>query len=166
MNPDAAADLLADLPEEGRGTILGRMALKERLEISHLLEFGERTAAGRMTTEFFAVPETATVGETTASMRGYEGALETLATVYLTGPDRDLRASVPLARLIVATPETPVRSLASSPLVFCPADASDRDIVELFDKYNLLTLPVVDEHHRLSGVITADDVICLLHHRH
>ena len=59
MDPDAAADLLGDLPEEQSGEILKEMEPEERREVTQLLEFGEHTAAGRMTTEFIAVAETA-----------------------------------------------------------------------------------------------------------
>src|SRR5207244_2541814 len=63
MDPDAAADLLADLTEDRSGQILKEMEPEERQEVTQLLEFGERTAAGRMTTEFIAVADTAIAGD-------------------------------------------------------------------------------------------------------
>jgi len=69
---------------------------------------------------------------------------------------------VTLAKLVVAEPTTPLLALTQGPLISCHADASDKEVAELFDKYNLLTLPVTDDANRLTGVITADDVISLL----
>ena len=73
MDPDAAADLLGDLPETDSGAILREMEPAERHGVRQLLEFGERTAAGRMTTEFLAVHPTATVEAGIVALRGFEG---------------------------------------------------------------------------------------------
>jgi Mg/Co/Ni transporter MgtE len=69
---------------------------------------------------------------------------------------------VPLTTLVLAGPEVPLSELSATPLISCPAGADEKDVAELFDKYNLLTLPVVDENGVLTGIITADDVISLL----
>jgi sporulation protein YlmC with PRC-barrel domain/CBS domain-containing protein len=165
MDPDAAADLLADLPEDRSGEILDEMAPDERQEVSQLLEFGERTAAGRMTPEFIAVPETAVVDDAIEALKTFEGTREALATVYLTGESQKLVGAVPLVRIVTASPAVQL-SLLSEPAIACAPDTPDDDVAALFDKYNLLTLAVADEHGRLAGVITADDVIAMLRHRH
>src|SRR3989475_4902788 len=104
MDPDAAADLLGELREEHSGEILREMQPEERQEVTQLLEFGERTAAGRMTTEFIAVPETAVVDDAIDALRMFEGSREALATVYLTGPGNRLVGSVPLVRIAISCP--------------------------------------------------------------
>ena len=76
MDPDAAADLLGDLPEEQSGEILKEMQPEERQEVTQLLEFGEHTAAGRMTTEFIAVPETGVVDDAIEALKAFEGSRE------------------------------------------------------------------------------------------
>ena len=86
MDPDAAADLLGDLSEDRSGAILKEMQPEERQEVTQLLEFGEHTAAGRMTTEFIALPETAVVDDAIEALKTFEGGREALATIYLTGP--------------------------------------------------------------------------------
>jgi magnesium transporter len=58
-----------------------------------------------------------------------------------------------------------VNKLLSRDVVYCKEEMTDSEVAELFDKYNLLTLPVVDEQERLTGVITADDVINMLRRR-
>jgi magnesium transporter len=162
MQPDAAADLLADLPEERTEKILEEMAPEERQEVSGLLEFKEDSAAGRMTTEYIALPVTATAHDAVEALRHYEGGVETVSTLFLVDSHHTLSGMVPLAKLVLAAPTTPLLALTQEPLISCHADASDKDVAELFDKYNLLTLPVVDDQNKLTGVITSDDVISLL----
>ena len=162
MQPDAAADLLADLSDERTEKILEEMAPEEAQEVSGLLEFKEDSAAGRMTTEFIALPVTATAHDAVEALRRYEGGVETVSTIFLVDSRQTLSGMVPLAKLVLAAPTTPLLALTQEPLISCHANASDRDVAELFDKYNLLTLPVVDDQVRLTGVITSDDVINFL----
>lgn len=164
MDPDAAADLLGDLPEERSGEILKEMEPEERREVTHLLEFGEHTAAGRMTTEFVAISETAVVDDAIEALKTFEGSHEALATIYLTGPGHKLVGSVPLVRIAVTSPAVQLSEL-SEPYVACAPDTPEDEVAALFDKYNLITLAVVDEHGRMVGIITADDVITMLRHR-
>jgi len=165
MDPDAAADLLGDLSQESTGQILSEMEPEERQEVSHLLEFSERTAAGRMTTEFVAVAEDGVVEDAIAAMRAFEGTREALATIYLLGPGQRLMGSVPLVKIAISPPSTTLASISETP-VSCPPDTPQDEVAALFDKYNLTTLAVVDAHERLAGIITADDVITMLRHKH
>src|SRR4029077_3874677 len=162
MEPDAAADLLADLPEERTEKILEEMGPEEAQEVSGLLEFKEDSAAGRMNTEFIALPVTATAHDAVEALRHYEGGIESVSTIFLVDSRQTLAGMVPLSKLVLASPTTPLLALTQEPLISCHANASDRDVAELFDKYNLLTLPVVDDQNKLTGVITSDDVISLL----
>jgi len=73
-----------------------------------------------------------------------------------------LVGAVPLSKLVLAASTEPLLSLAQEPLIFTTVNGKDKEFVELFDKYNLGTLPVVDEQRKLVGVITADDIISLL----
>jgi len=165
MDPDAAADLLGDLPEERSGEILKEMEPAERQEVTQLLEFAEHTAAGRMTTEFIAAPETSVVDDAIEALKRFEGSREAVATIYLTGPGHRLVGSVPLVRIATSSPAAQLSDL-SEPYVACAPDTPEDEVAALFDKYNLITLAVVDEHGRLTGIITADDVITMLRHRH
>jgi Mg/Co/Ni transporter MgtE len=162
MDPDAAADLLADLPEETSADILQEMAPQERQEMRELLEFKENTAAGRMNTDYLALPVGATAHDAVEALRHFEGGIEIVSTIYLVDSHGTLAGAVPLAKLVLASPETPLLSLTQEPLISCHEDAKENQFAELFDKYNLLTLPVIDEHNKLTGVITSDDVISLL----
>lgn len=162
MNPDAAADLLADLPEERTSQILQEMAPEERQEVAELLEFGETTAAGRMNTQYLALGSEATVNDAIEALRNFEGGVETVSTIYLVDGEGHLKGAVPLAKLVLAKSDDKLSSLTQEPLISTHAGAREKQVAELFDKYNLVTLPVVDNDGRLTGVITSDDVISLL----
>src|SRR5712692_2026871 len=163
MDPDAAADLLGDLPEARSGEILKEMEPEERREVTQLLEFGEHTAAGRMTTEFIVIPETSVVDDAIEALKTFEGGHEALATIYLTGPFQQLVGAVPLVKIATSSPAQPLADL-SEPYIACAPDTPDGEVAALFDKYNLITLAVADEHGRLAGIITADDLITMLRH--
>jgi magnesium transporter len=162
MDPDAAADLLNELPEDRTEQILVQMEPEAQQDVVELLEHKEETAAGRMTTEFLALPVTATVQNAIDSMREFEGGVEALSTIYLVDSHGTLVGAVPLARIVLVTPSTPMLSLAQEPLILTHEHASENEVAELFDKYNLLTLPVINAHNRLVGVVTSDDVISML----
>ena len=162
MDPDAAADLLADLSQDHTEQILVEMEPEASQEVVELLEHREKTAAGRMTTEFLALPVTATVENAIGVMREFEGGIETVSTIYLVDSHGTLVGAVPLVKLVLAQPDTPLLSLTQEPLVLTHKETSDNEVAELFDKYNLVTLPVIDEHNKLVGVITSDDVITML----
>jgi CBS domain-containing protein/sporulation protein YlmC with PRC-barrel domain len=163
MDPDAAADLLGDLPRERSEEILHEMQPEERQEVEELLEFEEDTAAGRMTTDYMALSLTAKVSDAVEMLRKFEGGLESMSTIYLIGEGEKLLGAVPLVKLVLAPPDTVLSSLTADPLISVHHGVDEREVAEIFDKYNLLTLPVVDEETgALTGVITADDVISIL----
>src|SRR5262249_1559264 len=135
MDPDAAADLLGDLPEERSGEILNEMEPEERQEVTQLLEFGEHTAAGRMTTEFLAVVENATAADAIESLKRFKGRREALATIYLLGGGRQLTGAVPLVRIATSSLTTRLAEI-SEPYVACAPDTPESEVAALFDKYN------------------------------
>jgi flagellar motility protein MotE (MotC chaperone)/sporulation protein YlmC with PRC-barrel domain len=162
MNPDAAADLLGELTEDRTEQILIQMEPQAQQEVVELLEHKEETAAGRMTTDFLGLQVNATVQNAIDSLREFEGGVEVVSTIYLVDSHGTLVGAVPLARIVLAPLTTPMLTLVQEPLVFAMQGASENEVAELFDKYNLQTLPVVNEQNKLSGVITSDDVISML----
>ena len=164
MDPDAAADLLGELTEHDSDEILREMEPAERQEVTQLLEFGEHTAAGRMTTEYIAVSDSAVVDDAIAALKAFEGSAEAVATIYLTGAGGTLVGAVPLVKIAISSPAAQL-SLLSDTLISCAPDTPQDEVAALFDKYNLITLAVVDEHGRIAGIITADDVITMLRHK-
>jgi len=162
MDPGAAADLLSELTDERSEAILEEMDPEERQEVEDLLEFSGDSAAGRMTTEYIALPSTALVDQAIESLREFEGDIETLTDIYLLDEEEKITALVPLVQLLLAKANMPLADLPHGHLVTCNVDANGRKVAELFDKYNLRSLPVIDHEKHLAGVIHAEQVIALL----
>jgi len=162
MDPGAAADLLAELPEEQSDAILEEMEPEERQEVEELLEFDERSAAGSMTTDFVYVTPEASVADAVEALRNFDGDPDSVTEIYLLDADQKLCGSLPLARLVVAMPETPIAVLADPHAHSCPADLGQLELADIFDKYNLHSLAVVDDKGCMVGSVQADHVISFL----
>jgi len=162
MDPGAAADLLAELDEEQSDAILEEMEPEERQEVEELLEFDENSAAGCMTTDFVYLGVQATAAQAVQALHSFDGDPDSVTEIYLLDDKRVLRGAVPLARLVMAQPDTRLSVLAEPRVLSCPADLHQNDLAEMFDKYNLNALPVVDAQNRMVGVVQADHVISFL----
>ncbi len=162
MDPGAAADLLAELSEEQSDAILEEMEPEERQEVAELLEFDEHTAAGCMTTDFVFLGTNATVAQAVHALRSFDGDPESVTEVYLLDENRVLKGAVGLARLVMAQPEAHLAVLTEPRVLSCPAEMKQNELAEMFDKYNLHALPVVDRDGRMVGVVQADHVISFL----
>jgi sporulation protein YlmC with PRC-barrel domain len=162
MDPGAAADLLAELPEEQSDAILEEMEPEERQEVSELLEFDEDSAAGCMTTDFVYLGLDSTVAHAVQALRTFDGDPESVTEIYLLDEKRVLHGVIPLARLVMAQPEARLSVLTEHRVLSCPADTRQNQLAEIFDKYNLHALPVVDAQGHMVGVVQADHVISFL----
>ncbi|MGH9596320.1 MAG: magnesium transporter MgtE N-terminal domain-containing protein, partial [Edaphobacter sp.] len=166
MDPGAAADLLSEMTDERSEAILEEMDPEERQEVEDLLEFSGNSAAGRMTTEYIALPANAIVDQAINSLRDFEGDIETISDIYLLDEEERIAGLIPLVQLLLAKAETPLLNLPQGHIVTCNVDANGRKVSELFDKYNLRSLPVVDHDRKLVGVVHAEQVIALLRASH
>jgi magnesium transporter len=162
MEPDKAADLLAGLSPEVSEDVLGEMPGEEAREVEALLKFDESSAGGMMTTDFVFVGETATRAEVVEWIRRKEVKIEQLDTVFLIDGEAKLSGAVTVGRLLLAPPDQVMLELKSEPLVSVTPDADEKEVFELFDKYNLRGLSVVDAEGHPMGAITADDVVTRL----
>lgn len=162
MDPAAAADLLAELSDEESEAILEEMEPEVRQDVEELLEHESNTAAGRMTTDLVSVSVNATVADTVEAVRVFEGDADNITEVYLLDEHDRLKGVVAVARLLIATADTPVMTLTEGHKVSCATDATDAEVAELFDKYNLRSLPVVNELEQVVGTIHAEQVIAQL----
>jgi magnesium transporter len=162
MAPDAAADLLADLSKETSEELLHEMPGQEADEVRELLEFDPGTAGGMMNTDFAFVGEASKREEVLEWLREQELNLDQLDTIVLLDASAQFSGTVPVARLLLAAPDQRMMELKMEPLLSLPPNADDKEVFELFDKYNLRMLTVVDEEKRPIGTITVDDVVSKL----
>jgi magnesium transporter len=162
MAPNEAADVLAELEEQTSEEILQEMEPEPKTEVEELLEYSENSAGGLMNTEYIALPENVTVAGAMEALKAHEEVLEKVNTLFLVDQNEHLKASVPLARLFTAAGAAALKDLAAETLLQVDVNEKQDRITEIFDKYNLLALPVVDESGKLQGAITADEIISLL----
>ena len=162
MPPDEAADVLQELPPETSAELLNDMEKEGAEEVRELLAFEENTAGALMTTEYLMVGEAATVEGAIAAVRHFEGAPESIQAVYLVDMTGRLTGAVPLARILLAEAGAPLKELSFDPVISIQSHEDDKAVIDLFHKYNLMSLPVVDEKGHLLGVVTADDVLELV----
>ncbi|MDA1236843.1 MAG: CBS domain-containing protein, partial [Acidobacteria bacterium] len=134
-------------------------------DVGELLEYDEDTAGGMMTNYFLSLPQDATVLDAIDGMRREDYLVKTLTHVFLVDDDERLTASVPVGRLLIADPNQPLKPLAFRETARVDVASDGSRVIEIFDKYNCYSLPVVDELGVLLGVITADDVIAVLKDR-
>ncbi|MGC1902749.1 MAG: CBS domain-containing protein [Candidatus Acidiferrum sp.] len=162
MAPDAAADLLAELPKETSDELLEEMPGQEAQDVRELLSFDEATAGGMMNTEFVFLGETATRDEVLDWMRTQDLNFDQLDTVVLLDSAAQFSGIVTVAKLLIAESDQPISELKLEPLLSVQPNADESEVFELFDKYNLRTLTVVDENRRPIGTIAVDDVVSRL----
>jgi sporulation protein YlmC with PRC-barrel domain/CBS domain-containing protein len=166
MDPGAAADLLSELSEEQSDAILEEMDPEERQDVEELLEFASDSAAGRMTTEYIALNHECTVLEAVLALREFEGDIESVLDIFLIDTEGRIMDIVPLVKLLLAPEGADLKGLSHGHIVSCDENAHGKKVAELFDKYNLRSLPVVDKEKRMTGVIHAEQVIALLRAKH
>lgn len=159
MSPDAAADLIQNLEPDTSREVLGEMDDREAQEVEELLRFDENTAGGMMTTEIVVVGEDATRGEVVDHIRFHEIPADQLDNIVLINRDAQLAGTVPIAHLLLANGEQRMIEIASEPLLSLKTDADENEVFELFDKYNLRSLVVVNGENCPIGAITVDDVV-------
>jgi magnesium transporter len=115
-----------------------------------------------MNTEFVFVGEDSTREEVLQWMREEDLMLEQLDTIVLLDHAAQFSGTVPVARLLLAAPEQQMATLKTEPLLSVSTDADEKEAFELFDKYNLRMLTVVDQDKHPIGTITVDDVVSRL----
>lgn len=159
MAPDEVADLLADMPPERAQQLLQKMEDDEAEDVEELLNYREDTAGGLMTTEYVAIQHTLTAAQAIDRLRELEPDAESIYYVYVVDEEEHLLGVLSLRDLIIVKPETMIRDFMIKNIISVGLDASPRDVGEIMEKYNLLAVPVVDQHNRIQGIVTVDDVM-------
>ena len=155
---DDAAALLDNLPEDLSTSVIELMRKKESGEVQHLLEYDDQTAGRIMNPNVFALSESLTVGEAIEELQRSRE-VEMVFYLYVVDTRRHLVGVVSLRRLLLVSPETPLKRVMTSDLISARVDTDQEEIAREVANYNLLAIPVVDEENKLVGIITVDDVI-------
>ena len=155
---DDAAALVDYLPEELSTAVLELMRPKESGQVGNLLEYPEKTAGRIMNPNVFALTEDLTVGEGISQLQSARD-VEMVFYLYIVDARRHLVGVTSLRRLLLVSPETPLKRIMTPDVISVRVDTDQEEAARLVASYNLLAIPVVDEENKLVGVITVDDVI-------
>jgi magnesium transporter len=161
MSADQQADLFREIPDADRERLLGRLAPPTQASLENLLRYAPDTAAGIMTTEFLSVPSTSSVAETLALIARVGHEKETVYAIYVVDPaDQHLVQVISLRDLLTAPKDAQVINVGTRRVPLSVAPNADReDVARLVSRYNLLAVPVLDEHKHILGIVTVDDII-------
>lgn len=157
LDDDDAADILGELDPSQQEQILS--GIGDRAEVDRLLGYDEETAGGRMTTHVVTVPAIATAEQALEEIRRQAEEVEDFYEVFVVDKDRKLVGVLPFKDLVISRPERPVRSFMTDADIFVTPDLDQEEVARLMARYNLPSVPVVDDGGRLLGRVTFDDVI-------
>lgn len=161
MKPDEAADVLGELPEERAEELISLMEPTAAEEVRELLQYEPETAAGKMTTEFIALPASMTVEQVIARLRETKPDSGTIYYLYVVDEADHLVGVLSIRALLTSSPQTPISELMQRDVVSVQANDSAEDVAGALVKYDLLAVPVVEDD-RLVGIVTIDHLIDLL----
>jgi magnesium transporter len=161
LEPDDALEIISNLDEEDLEEILAGLPLAERIALERSLDYPEESAGRRMTTKFIAVPPFWTVGQTIDFMRDETRLPDSFTELYVVDPRYCFLGTVPLDRLLRSQRPTKIQDIMGEAPHSVDADDDQEDVARLFERYNLLSVAVV-QHGRLVGVITIDDIVDII----
>ena len=159
LDSDDAAHIIEDLPRDEQAEILEQLPPPERRAVESILHYPENSAGRRMQTEFIAVPPSWTVGHAIDYMRETIDLPERFYELYVVDDDRKLLGAAPLDRLLRAKRPVPIPELMDGERRRVRATQDQEEVARMFERYNLVAAPVVDDNDRLVGVLTFDDIV-------
>lgn len=157
LDDDDAADILGELDEARQEQILSEV--EHRSEVDRLLRYDEETAGGLMTTHMVTVPDTATAAQALEEIRRQAEEVEDFYQVFVVDAEHRLVGTLPFKDLVISRPERPVRAFMTDADIFVTPDLDQEEVARLMARYNMPSVPVVNEQGRLLGRVTFDDVI-------
>jgi len=160
MEPDEAADLLGELEPADQEFVLRQ--LEDQAEVRPLLLHAEDSAGGLMTSDFLALGRRMSVGEALAALRTWKPDAEDIYDVYVVDREGRPTGTLSMRQLLTEAPQAVLADIVEKDFVTVPVGSDQEEAARLMSRYDLATLPVVDGHGRLVGVITIDDVVDVL----
>lgn len=156
---DDTVDMLEEMPANVVKRVLRLTDSETRGMLNRLLQYKDGSAGSIMTTEFVDLKQDMTIRQAIDRIRRIAVDKETINTCYVTDSARVLEGVVSLRDLIMAKDEERVGDIMEDNPIAVSTDDLDEDVAQLFSKYDMLVLPVVDREHRLVGIITIDDAV-------
>ena len=159
IDSDDAVAILEDLPKDEQREILEQLPPHERVALARSLLYPENSAGRRMQTEFIAVAPAWTVGQAIDYMRETPDLPDRFWELYVVDAEHKLKGTVALDRVLRTKRPVPMAEFLDEELHRVRVTDDQEDVARLFERYDLVSAPVVDESDRLVGVITFDDIV-------
>ena len=159
LDSDDAVRILEDLPKKEQAEILEALPAPERIALEKSLDYPENSVGRRMQAEFVAVAADWTVGDAIDHLRENRDLPDSFYEIYVVDADQRLAGAVPLDRLLRAQRPVEIADLMVRDREAVRATENQEEAARMFERYDLVSAPVVDENGRLVGVLTVDDVV-------
>jgi magnesium transporter len=163
LDSDDAVEILGDIDDTDREEILNQLPPFERLSLKRSLDFPEESAGRLMQTDFIAIPPFWSVGLTIDYLRSEKELPDEFFQIYVVDPSYNLLGIIPLDKFLRAKREVKIADLMSTQFTEVAASSDQEEAAHLFERYDLVETPVVDENRRLVGVLTVDDIVDVIH---
>lgn len=162
LDSDDAVEIIADLDEADREEVLAGLPLAARIALERRLDYPEESAGRRMTNRFIAVPPFWTVGQSIDFMREDDRLPDEFTELYVVDPSFRFLGTVHLSKLLRSKRPVKISEIMGEVVHSVSVTDDQEDVARLFERYNLLSVGVVDETGRLAGVITIDDIVDII----
>ena len=159
LSVDDAVDMVEELPANIVKRVLQNATPETRAQINEFLKYPENSAGSIMTDEYIGLRKTMTVEEAFAYIRKHGVEKETIYTCYVMDNKRTLEGVVTVRDLLMNPYETLIGDIMDTHVITAQTTDDREEVVELFNKYDLTSLPVVDKEDRLVGIVTVDDAV-------
>ena len=159
MDSDDAADVIAELTEDKAQAVLKGIEPEESEDVQKLLRYDEESAGGIMQSELASVPDDATIRDALQAVADASEEVEHIYNVFVVDKQNRLIGSVPLQNLITTKRTNPVIEAIDKDIPSAYVDVDQEEVARMFEKYDLVSLPVVDYKNVLLGRITVDDIV-------
>jgi magnesium transporter len=164
MESDDATDIVSELDDHIAQNVLDLMEKEDSSEVQELLTYDESTAGGRMQKEYVAVKQTDTIENAVKAIKEASHDSEDLYYVWVVDDDHRLIGIVSLLNIVVAedAPNTIIADIMNHEFISVDVNTDQQEVAKIIQKYDLVSLPVVDKNKRLVGKISVDDVVDIL----
>ena len=162
MDSDDAADVISELDEDVAARVLEKMDEEEAHDVKSLLHHDEDTAGGIMAVEFIAMPASATVNAAIEEIRNNREEFDDIYSIWVVDENQRLIGSVSLTDLVLAEGGNLLSEIMDTDVLYVNVDMDQEEVARFVRKYDLVSVPVVDEQMHLVGRITVDDVVDVL----
>lgn len=159
---DDLVNILEELPANVVKKILANTSPERRVQVNKLLNYPANSAGSIMTTEYLSIDDDLTIAEAFKKLRSADTKLETIYSLFITTPDNRLEGVLTVRDIFAADDEEFVEDVMERSVVAVRTTDDQEEVALMFDRYDLLTLPVVDLEGRLVGIVTVDDALDIM----